>query len=149
MIIKGMVFWRHKSHLVKLSMCCHPRWPALQVIRAAIVSNINSSFLAKFRFPESEYTRRCKQHCWKQSHSQSYRSVRPSYLRPRDRGNYRENAASPITKENNSSHFHIPQIFCSLKLIASISRQHFVLYCSQPCSIIHFFFYTFSHLINF
>ena len=39
---------------------CHPRWPALQVIRAAIVSYINSSFLAKFRFPVSEYTRRCK-----------------------------------------------------------------------------------------
>ena len=57
MIIKGMVFWRHKSHLVKLSMCCHPRWPALQVIRAAIVSNINSSFLAKFRFPVTMSTR--------------------------------------------------------------------------------------------
>ena len=36
---------------------CHPRWPALQVIRAAIVSNINSSFLAKFRFPVKMSTR--------------------------------------------------------------------------------------------
>ena len=39
-------------------MCCHPRWPALEV-RAAIVSYINSSFLAKFRFPVREYMRRC------------------------------------------------------------------------------------------
>ena len=42
----------------KLHMCCHPRWPALEV-RAAIVSYINSSFLAKFRFPVREYIRRC------------------------------------------------------------------------------------------
>ena len=26
--IKGMVFWRHEFHLVKLCMYCHPRWPA-------------------------------------------------------------------------------------------------------------------------
>ena len=31
----------------KLRMCCHPRWPALEV-RAAIVSYINSSFLVNF-----------------------------------------------------------------------------------------------------
>ena len=42
----------------KLRMCCHPRWPALEV-RVAIVSYINSSFLAKFRFPVREYMRRC------------------------------------------------------------------------------------------
>ena len=42
----------------KLRMCCHPRWPALEV-RAAIVSYINCSFLAKFRFPVREYMRRC------------------------------------------------------------------------------------------
>ena len=42
----------------KLHMCCHPRWPALEV-RAAIVSYINSSFLAKFQFPVREYIRRC------------------------------------------------------------------------------------------
>ena len=42
----------------KLRMCCHPRWPALEV-RAAIVSYINSSFLAKFRFPVRECMRRC------------------------------------------------------------------------------------------
>ena len=42
---QGMVFLRHKCHLVKLRMCCHSRWPALEVIRAAIVSYINFSFL--------------------------------------------------------------------------------------------------------
>ena len=31
----------------KLRMCCHQRWPALEV-RAAMVSYINSTFLAKF-----------------------------------------------------------------------------------------------------
>ena len=39
-------------------MCCHPRWPALEV-RVAIVSYINYSFLAKFPFPVREYARRC------------------------------------------------------------------------------------------
>ena len=38
-------------------MCCQPRWPALAV-RAAIVSYINSSFLAKLRFLVREYMRR-------------------------------------------------------------------------------------------
>ena len=50
-------------------------------------------------------------HCRKHSHSQSYRSVRPSYLRPRNRGNYKESAACPITKASNCSHFHIPLFF--------------------------------------
>ena len=59
--------------------------------------------------------------------------MRPSYLRPRDRGNYKESAACPITKASNSSNFHIPLIFCSL--------------LSQPCSI-RSFFYTFSYLRN-
>ena len=40
----------------KLRMCCYPRWPALEV-RAAVVSYINSSFLAKFRFPVRKYIR--------------------------------------------------------------------------------------------
>ena len=40
----------------KLRVCCHQRWPALEV-RAAIVSYINSTFLAKFRFPVGEYMR--------------------------------------------------------------------------------------------
>ena len=47
---KGIVFLHHKCHLdmVKLRMCYHPKmiWPALKVIRPAIVSQINSSFLA-------------------------------------------------------------------------------------------------------
>ena len=30
---------------------------------------------------------------------------------PRDRGNYKESAAYPITKASNSSHFHIPLMF--------------------------------------
>ena len=42
----------------KLRVCCHQRWPALEV-RAAIVSYINSTFLAKFRFPVREYMKRC------------------------------------------------------------------------------------------
>ena len=49
---KGMVFLHHKCHLVKLRLCHHPKmiWPALKVpvIRPAIVSQINSSFLAEF-----------------------------------------------------------------------------------------------------
>ena len=45
------------------------------------------------------------------SHSQSYRSVRPCYLRPRDRGNHKESAPCPITKASNSLHFHIPLFF--------------------------------------
>ena len=65
------------------------------------------------------------QHCWKHLQSQSYRSVRPSYLRQRDRGNYKESAACVIIEASNSSHFHIPLIFCSL--------------LSQPCSIRYVF----------
>ena len=73
------------------------------------------------------------QQCWKHSHSQSYRSVRPSYLRRWDRGNYKGSAACPITKGSSSSHFHIPLIFCPVLL-------------SQPCSIRGFFsfWYFFS-----
>ena len=54
--IKGMVFWRHKCHLVRLHLCCQPRW-----INAVIVSYINFPFLVKFRFPViiRESTRRC------------------------------------------------------------------------------------------
>ena len=120
-----MVFWCHKCHLVLLSMCCHPRWPALKV-GAEIVSYINSSFLAKFRFPVSEYTR-----CNAVENSHIHKvigSVRPS--------NYRESASSPITKASNISNFHIPLVFCSL--------------LSQPCSIRYFFslFDTSSHLRN-
>ena len=37
--------------------------------------------------------------------------MKPSYLRPRDRGNYKESAASPITKVSNCSHFHIRLFF--------------------------------------
>ena len=52
-----------------------------------------------------EYTRRFNtvENC--------YRSVKPSYLRPRDRGNYKESTACPITKASNCSHFHIPLFF--------------------------------------
>ena len=48
--IEEIVFWRHNCHLVKLRICSHLRWSTLEV-RAAIVSYINSSFLAKFWFP--------------------------------------------------------------------------------------------------
>ena len=37
--------------------------------------------------------------------------MRPSYLHPRDRGNYKESAACPITKASNCSHFYIPLFF--------------------------------------
>ena len=73
------------------------------------------------------------QQCWKHSHSQSYRSVRPSYLRRWDRGNYNGSAACPITKGSNSSHFHIPLIFCPVLL-------------SQPCSIRGFFLFLIPFL---
>ena len=79
--------------------------------RAAIVSYINSSFLAKFRFP---VTREDVTMLKTFRQSQSYDSVRPSYLRQRDRGNYKESVACLITKASNSSHFHFPLIFCSL-----------------------------------
>ena len=54
-----------------------------------------------------EYTRRCN------TVENSDRSVKPSYLRLRDRGNYKESAACPITKASNCSHFHtcIPLMF--------------------------------------
>ena len=96
--------------------------------RAAIVSYINSSFLAKFRFP---VTREDVTMLKTFRQSQSYDSVRPSYLRQRDRGNYKESVACLITKASNSSHFHFPLIFCSL--------------LSQPGSIRNVFLY-FSHL---
>ena len=39
----------------KLRMCCHPRWPALEVM-AAIVSYINSSVMHSPRFiPKSVF----------------------------------------------------------------------------------------------
>ena len=43
----------------KLRLCCHPRWLALEVRVVIVSSDINSSFLAKFRFPVREYMRRC------------------------------------------------------------------------------------------
>ena len=46
----------------KLRMCCHPRWPALE-LRAAIVSYINSSFLAKFRFRSVKRVHEEMLHC--------------------------------------------------------------------------------------
>ena len=64
-----------------------------------------------------EYTRRCN------TVENSYRSVKPSYLRLRDRGNYKEGAACPITKVSNCSHFHIPLFFCSL--LSQLSSMRF------------------------
>ena len=69
----------------------------------------------------------------KHSHLQSYRSVRPSYLCLRDRGNYKGSATCLITKASDSSCCHIPLICCSL--------------LSQPRSI-RYCFFTFSHLRN-
>ena len=61
------------------------------------------------------------------------RTVRLSYLRLRDRTNYKETAACLITEASNTSHFHIPLIFCSL--------------LSQPCSIRDFFLFLIPFLI--
>ena len=41
--------------------------------------------------------------------------MRPSYLRPRDRGNYKESAACPITKASNCSHYHILLFFPAMQ----------------------------------
>ena len=78
-----------------------------------------------------EYTRRCN------SHSQGYRSLRPSYLHPRDPGGYKESAACPITKASNSSHFHIPLFF----LFSTFPVMQYQKFFS--------FFGSFSHLRNF
>ena len=88
-------------------------------VRAAIVSYINSSFLAKFRFPVTR-----EDVTLLKTFTITIGPWRVSYLR-RDRGNYKESAACLITKASNSSHFHIPLIFCSL--------------LSQPCSIRYVF----------
>ena len=76
-----------------------------------------------------EYTRRCNTDENIHINSKSYRSLRPSYLRPRDRDNCKESAACPITKASNSSHFHI------------YSSKFFVLYFpSHAVSEIFFLF---------
>ena len=62
--------------------------------------------------------------------------MRPSYLRPRDRGNYKESAGCPITKASYSSHFHIPLIFLFSTFPAMQYQRFFSL------------FDTFSHLRN-
>ena len=80
-------------------MCCHPRWPALEV-RAAIVSYINSSFLAKFRFPVREYMRRCnvvEQKIFTFTKVLVCETELSS--RPRDRGNYFESTAVRLPKQ--------------------------------------------------
>ena len=84
--------------------------------------------------PNSKRVHEQTQQCWKHSHSQSYRSVRPSYFRRWDRGNYKGSAACPIIKGSNSSHFHIPLIFCPVLL-------------SQPRSIRGFFLFLIPFLI--
>ena len=48
--MKRMVFSRHKCHLVKLRMCYHAKMACIGEVRATIVSQINSSFLAESRF---------------------------------------------------------------------------------------------------
>ena len=53
---------------------------------------------------------------------------------PRDRGNYKESAACPITKASNSSHFHIPQMF----LFSTFPAMQYLRFVSL--------FDTFSHL---
>ena len=62
--------------------------------------------------------------------------MRPSFLRPRDRGNHKESAACLITKASNSPYFHIPLIFFILYLLSHAVSEIFSL------------FDTFSHLRN-
>ena len=56
------------------------------------------------------------------------RYVRPSYLRPRDRGNYKESAACPITKASNCSHFHILLFFFVLSFPSHAVSEIFSLF---------------------
>ena len=89
-----------------------------------IVSNIDSSFLAKFRFPAREYMRRCNAveniHNHKVPETEAIISKVP--------------LACPITKASKSSHFHISLIF---------------LFSTFPAMQYHIsFFHTFSHLRN-
>ena len=53
---------------------------------------------------------------------------------PRDRGNYKESAACPITKASNSSRFHIPLMF----LFSTFPAMQYLRFVSL--------FDTFSHL---
>ena len=62
--------------------------------------------------------------------------MKPRYLRPRDRGNYKESAVYPITKASNSSHCHIPLILLFSTFPAMQYQRFFSL------------FDTFSHLTN-
>ena len=54
--------------------------------------------------------------------------MRPSYLRPRDRGNYKESAACPITKASNCFHFHIPLFFLFSTFPAMQYQRFFFLF---------------------
>ena len=69
-------------------------------VRAAIVSYINSSFLAKFRFPVREYMRRCNA-VEQETFTFTKVLVCETELssRPRDRGNYFESAAVRLPKQ--------------------------------------------------
>ena len=63
--------------------------------------------------------------------------MRPSFLRPRDRGNHKESATCPITKARSNPHFHIPLIFFVLN------------FPSHAVSEIFSLSDTFSHVRNF
>ena len=49
-------------------------------------------------------------------------------FRPRDRDNYKESSARPITKASNSSHFHIPVMFLSSTFPATQYQRVFSLF---------------------
>ena len=92
-VSKQWQFWCHRiwgfNPKVKLKLI-KAHWHCLEIVQIATVR---------------ECTRRCS------TVENSYWSVKPSYLRPRDRGSYKESAACPITKASNCSHFHIPLFF--------------------------------------
>ena len=47
---------------------------------------------------------------------------------PRDRGNYKESVACPITKASNSSHFHFPLMFLFFTFTAMQYQRFFSLF---------------------
>ena len=92
----------------------------LEVRTAIVSSSIDSSFLAKFRFPVTR-----EDVTLLKTFTITKLSVRETELSSPEshRGNYKESVACLITKASNSPHFHILLIFCSL-----LSQPHGIRY---------------------
>ena len=100
------------------------------------VSNINSSFLAKFRFPAREYMRRCNAVENIHIHKVIGPWDRVIFVPETEAIISKVPLACQITKASNSSHFHIPLMFLFFTFPAMQYRISFS------------FFHTFSHLRN-